>query len=154
MAGSKLRLALALVPLVSAAACVNEDLRLYELELVGAITPADPALADLGALHVELHHAYIGEGQVRHPLGLVDAWQLETGERELEATTLVPMDGGAEGVVVYAWLDLDGDGILCSVDGDQDEPAGVLELSEYPAHSIEFELVLDQPCAGAERLFP
>jgi hypothetical protein len=144
----------AIVAMLSLGACVNADVHLYEIDLEGSITTVDPIFDGQGELHLELHHERVGEGKFEHPLGLIDAWILAEGEREFAGTTLVPTDDGAEGLVVYAWLDLDGDGVLCSVDGDRSEPAGVVVLDEYPAHAIEFALVLGEPCKGAEGLFP
>ena len=34
------------------------------------------------------------------------------------------------------------------------EPAGLIELTDYSAHAIEFDLVLTEACAGAESLYP
>jgi len=132
--------------------CVNEDLRFYEVELSGTITTADPALDGQGEVHLELHHERVGLGEFEHPFGLIESWTLATGEREFTGTGLVPTDNGAVGLVVYAWLDLDGDGVLCSVDGDRSEPAGFVVLDGYPAHSLEFVLTLSEPCKGPEGL--
>jgi hypothetical protein len=126
--------------------CINDDVVLDEIELRGTfvVAPLDAA----GTLHVELHHAMSGSGELEHPLGLIEELTLEPGARELDHMVLVPRDEG-EGLVVYAWLDRDGDGILCGLDGDVEEPAGAVVL-DYPPYAIEFELVLDQVCAGPE----
>jgi hypothetical protein len=89
-----------------------------------------------------------GSGELEHPLGLIDQLELEPGARELDHTLLVPRDEG-EGLVVYAWLDRDGDGILCGLDGDVAEPAGAV-LLDYPPYALEFEITLAQPCVGPE----
>lgn len=130
-------------------ACINEDRVLYEVALTGTFEVAEAG----GTIHVELHHAVSGEGLLEHPLGLIERVELEPGARELELDLLVPRDEG-EGLVVYAWLDRDGDGILCGLAGETDEPAGAIELDAYPAHAIAFELVLDQPCVGPELALP
>lgn len=125
--------------------CINDDVVLDEIELRGSITiDPDPG----GTLHLEIHHAVSGSGELEHPLGLIESLALEPGARELDHVVLVPRDEG-EGLVVYAWLDRDGDGILCGLDGDLEEPAGAVVL-DYPPYAIEFELVLDQLCAGPE----
>ena len=135
-------------------ACVNEDVHLYEVELAGRIATEDPALDGEGDVYLELHHGYVGEGELRRPLGLIESWQLDPEERELDDVVLVSTDGGAEGLVLYGWLDLDGDGILCAAGTVIEEPAGVVVLSDYPAHVISFDLQLSSPCRGVEPLFP
>lgn len=128
--------------------CINEDRRLYEVELRGEVTVADgPAT---GAVHLELHHAFTGEGPLRSPLGRIDATEID-GIGAAEWTTLVPM-GEGEGLVLYGWLDRDGDGVLCGL-GAAPEPAGIAVL-RFPAHTIEFTLSLDSDCAGASALAP
>ena len=132
-----------------AVACINDDVRLYEVELRGDVSvAAGPAS---GAVHVELHHARSGSGELETPLGRIDATSF-AGPGALEWTTLVPLDEG-EGLVLYAWLDRDGDGVLCGL-GAEPEPAGVVELTGFPAHAIAFTLVLGTPCAGASALYP
>jgi hypothetical protein len=134
------------------ASCINDDLTLYEFELRGTVSVA-PGRPTSGALHLELHHAESGEGRFAHPLGEFAAFP-DAGEPgvELTLTARAPIDEG-QGLVVYAWLDVDGDGILCAP-GVDDEPAGLVELTDFPAHALEFSLVLASPCAGPEALYP
>ncbi len=142
---------------VAAVACINEDRRLYEVELSGEVTVAtgpdtDPDTGPkTGMVHLELHHASSGEGPLATPLGLIDDTEI-AGPGPTQWTTLVPL-GEGEGLVLYAWLDIDGDGLLCGL-GAAPEPAGVLELTGFPAHTLEFSLVLDTPCAGPSALYP
>ncbi len=131
--------------------CINDDLRLYEVALTGEITSV--AAGQGGVVHVEVHHASAGTGQLERPLGLIDRFELADGERSVDTELLVPIDEG-QGLVVYAWLDLDGDGVLCSLAGNRDEPAGAIELGEFPAHAIDFELELDTACVGPELAWP
>lgn len=141
------RLALCLA--LCAAACINENIRLYEVELRGPVTVATGAAT--GAVHLELHHASTGVGALETPLGLIDTTTLDA-PGPLEWTTLVPQ-GEGQGLVLYGWLDRDGDGLLCGLGADP-EPAGVLELTDFPAHQLDVALVLDTPCAGASALYP
>lgn len=130
--------------------CFSEDRRVWEVELVGTIA-ASEGLAGAGAVHVEVHHARSGEGQLGHPLGLVAAFEVD-GPGEVREVVEVPIEEG-DGLVIYAWLDGDGDGILCAP-GAAPEPAGALEVIEFPSHEVSFALVLDAACAGAEALYP
>ncbi|MCP4807925.1 MAG: hypothetical protein GY884_21490, partial [Proteobacteria bacterium] len=47
----------------------------------------------------------------------------------------------------------DGDGALCAP-GAADEPSGLIEVVDFPAHAVEVELELDAVCEGPEGLFP
>lgn len=137
---------------LAASACINEDVLLYELDLRGQVTVAD-GLPASGRLQLELHHAEGGAGRFAHPLGLFAEYaDVGAPGDTLELSARVPTDDGT-GLVVYAWLDVDGDGILCAL-GVSDEPAGLVELSDFPAHALEFSLVLASPCAGPEALYP
>ena len=132
--------------------CVNDDLTFYEFELRGTVSVGG-GLPDSGALHLELHHAESGAGRFTHPLGEFAAFP-ELGEpgAELRVTARAPVDEG-EGLVVYAWLDVDGDGILCAP-GVTDEPADLVEVDLFPAHALSFTLTLTATCSGPEALYP
>ena len=113
--------------------------------------PAPVVAAGAGTVHLELHHAYTGEGSLRTPLGRIDETTLD-GPGPAAWTTLVPL-GEGEGLVLYGWLDVDGDGVLCAP-GAGPEPAGAAALSGFPAHTLEFSLALGSACAGASALWP
>lgn len=138
--------------LASQGACINEDTRLYELELRGRVTVGD-GLPTGGALQLELHHAEGGTGRFVHPLGaFAEFADVGAPGDELAVDARVPIDEGS-GLVVYAWLDVDGDGILCAP-GVSDEPAGLALLADFPEHTLEFSLSLATPCVGPEALYP
>lgn len=140
----------ALLCALFAAACINEDLEVYEVTLSGTVSIGG-VIAEPGEVHLELHHARTGAGKFETPLGLIDA----TIEPELgptEWTTYVLL-GRGEGLVLYGWLDRDGDGVLCAP-GSFPEPAGAVELSGFPDHTIDFSLTLDTDCAGSAALYP
>lgn len=145
------RLPIALAALLLAG-CINDDLTLYEFELRGTVTVA-AGLPNTGALQLELHHAESGTGRFTYPLGQFAAFpEVGSPGAELTVTARAPVDEG-HGLVVYAWLDVDGDGILCAP-GVADEPAGLVELDDFPAHTLRFTLTLAAPCSGPEALYP
>lgn len=132
--------------------CINDDLTLYEFALRGTVTVA-AGLPTTGPLNLELHHAQSGTGRFTYPLGQFAAFpDIGKPGAELDLTARAPIDEG-EGLVVYAWLDVDGDGILCAP-GVTDEPAGLIEVDEFPAHALRFTLTLTSPCSGPEALYP
>lgn len=138
-----------LVLVAPLAACINDDNHFYEVTLAGEVMVATGASS--GTLHLELHHAWTGRGPLRTPLGLVDATELEA-VGPIAWTALIPVDVG-EGLVLYGWLDRDEDGLLCGRDAAP-EPAGVVELAGFPAHALDFSLVLAADCAAPTALFP
>jgi hypothetical protein len=128
--------------------CINEDRRLFEVELRGEVVVVGGMD---GAVHLELHHAQTGSGELATPLGRIDETIIDEPGAAVW-TTLVPL-GEGEGLVLYGWLDVDGDGLLCAAGTDIEEPAGVVMLAGVE-HSLEFSLELGTGCAGASALYP
>jgi len=132
--------------LVLLVGCVP-DTTLISVEIEGSIT--GPA----GTRHVVVHHAEEGTGRTAHPLG-----PIASTESDVDSFSIAfdyPADAGT-GLVVYAWADLDGDGVHCAV-GVDDEPAGLVELEPVgttPGFVYSVELDLTAPCAGPESLYP
>lgn len=140
----------ALLAALLAAGCINDDRTLYEVALSGTVAAAG-SVADPGEVHLELHHARRGAGELQTSLGEIDSTTFDALGRA-EWTTLVPIEEG-EGLVLYGWLDRDGDGVLCAP-GAVPEPAGAVELSGFPDHTIDFSLDLVTDCAGPAALYP
>lgn len=138
-----------IVFLVVSGGCINQTTRLVEVAVSGEISAE--ASAAQGVVTVELQHAWTGTGELRHPLGPIETFTLE-GPGPYDRTLLYPEAEG-EGLVVYAWMDGDGDGVLCSPT-NRDEPAGLTEVADFPAYVVTADVVLDAACAGAETLFP
>jgi hypothetical protein len=132
--------------------CINNETNLYEVLLTGQVEVADGA-PNTGKVHLEFHLANrAGEGELSHPLGEFDR-RVISGPGPVRETILYPRDEGS-GLVVYGWLDADGDGALCALNGQGNEPAGLVRVSGFPAHELSFSLVLDSPCTGPELLYP
>ncbi len=133
------------------AGCVNGDVHLYEVRARGA-TAVGPLMNATGAVHLEFHVAHSkGAGALAHPLGPFEGRKV-AAIGAVDETVLFPQDDG-EGLVIYGWLDRDGDGLLCAP-GKNMEPAGAVEVKPFPAHEVMFNLVLDHDCAGPEALYP
>lgn len=132
--------------------CINQETNLYEVALSGQIAVAQ-GLSNSGQVHLEYHHALsVGEGDLAHPLGEFDR-EVISSIGVTSKTLLVPNADGA-GLVVYGWLDADGDGVLCAPGKPRTEPAGIVEVQGYPAHALTYSLQLDTPCAGPETMYP
>lgn len=106
-----------------------------------------------GDVHISVHHGWLGEGRLRHPMAFVDETVVD-GTGAFEVSFDVPTDEGGEGLVVYAWHDRDGDGVLCGIAGDRTERSGAAALAEWPAYTATVRLDLDEACAGAETFVP
>lgn len=134
-------------------ACVNDEFVFHRIE-VEAEADVDPTFDDAGNLHVQAHLATTnpGGGELEHPLGEFERFEVLDGARSWTRSFDVPLHVG-EGLVIYMWLDVDGDGVLCAPDAAP-EPAGIIEVSEFPTFSTSLRVALDQPCKGAEALYP
>lgn len=143
------------------------------LELKVTIPGSAPAFSSNGRIHVELHHATQGEGYLKHPLGLVDSFQMTAdgtyipdeeasrtsaagrsvqGEVSIPYLFHYPLEQG-KGLYVYVWADADGDGALCTP-SVRTELAGGTEVKDFPAHVVPVTVVLNAACTGAEGLYP
>lgn len=137
--------------LLSAMGCINQDAHLYEINLHGTVT-VPPPLASSGALHLAFYLANrAGEGGLAHPLELFERRVLPAVGM-VDEQVLYPLDIG-DGLVIYGYVDSDGDGTLCAR-GAAPEPAGLTVLASAPEHELQFQLRLDQLCKGPEALFP
>lgn len=103
-----------------------------------------------GRAHVRIFQAWTGQGALRHPLEQIASFETALGRFSHRID--YPLDGG-EGLVVYAWLDTDGDGVHCTPTARND-PAGLVEVTAFPRDAVTVALDLDQPCAGPEFFYP
>jgi hypothetical protein len=134
------------------AGCINNESNFYEVVLSGQVDVVT-GLPTTGEVHLEFHHAQsVGVGQLAHPLGEFDGQSIPS-VGPTSQTLLYPKDDGA-GLIVYGWLDADGDGTLCAPGQPRTEPAGLVVVPGYPAHQLSFTLVLDTPCVGPESFYP
>lgn len=143
------RRCLVFAPVFALCGCINGDLHLYEAQVTGTVS-----LPGSGTLHLEFHHSFFfGPSALAHPLGLIDTREQPASGPvyALDETILYPTQKG-QGLVVYGWLDLDGDGTLCAP--GKTEPAGLAMAEPFPAHQTNLSLTLNQNCAGPENLYP
>lgn len=119
------------------------------VELAAAI--AAPGEVDPAAIvHLSVYHAWTGTGELRYPLEIVERWETNPGSSNF--TFDYPVEGG-EGLVVYAWLDADGDGVNCTPTARGDL-ADLVEVEAFPSEQVSASLFLDAPCAGPDWFFP
>jgi hypothetical protein len=128
----------------------GESVPVTETVVVGGTITVPDGVSGDGKVRVSLYHAWALEGDLRHPVEFIESFETNVGpfSHSLE----YPVELG-QGLLVYAWLDTDGDGVLCTP-ADRDDLAGLTEVVEYPADSVTVEVQLLAPCAGPEWFYP
>jgi hypothetical protein len=131
------------------AACGEAEVRTSPVTVAGTISAPEGVDAD-GTVYVSLYHAWALEGELRHPVEHIESFEAAVGQFSVEFA--YPTDKG-EGLLVYAWLDNDGDGVSCTPT-DRDDLAGLVEVSPFPAETVNVRLMLEAPCAGPDWFYP
>jgi hypothetical protein len=111
-------------------------------------TTAPPGLE--GRVTVRVFQAWAGRGVLRHPLESVAQFQAPLGA--FQQVIDYPLNDG-EGLIVYAWLDVDGDGVHCTPSA-RHEPAGLVVVQGFPANPVSVNVDMNMPCAGPEFFYP
>ncbi len=128
-------------------ACSEDAPRLQPVELQGRILVPEGLE---GQLEVRLYHAWSLTGELRHPLEFITAFQPQGPEFTHRFD--YPLDGGA-GLVVYAWMDVDGDGVLCTP-AERRDLAGLVAVAELGDGRLQLAVPLSDACRGPEWFFP
>jgi hypothetical protein len=148
--GIRLRaIAFALAAGLVVAGCGEPEIQTTPITVTGTITAPD-GIDTGGVVHIGLYHAWALDGPLRHPVEHIESFETAVGRFQVEAD--YPLDAG-DGLLVYAWLDNDGDGILCTP-ADRNDLAGLVEVESFPAERVDVQLVLTAPCAGPDWFFP
>ena len=141
--------ALLVVMVFLLAGCGEAESPVRPVKISGSITRA-PGMAADGKVFVSLYHAWSLEGDLRHAAQWIESFETKMGDYSHEFS--YPLDRG-EGLLIYAWLDLDGDSVLCTPSVRIDI-AGLTEVTEYPADAVNADIELVAPCAGPDWFFP
>ncbi len=132
-----------------AAGCGEPAIQTMPVTVSGNIQVADGVSSD-GVVHVALYHAWALDGVLRHPVEFIESFESGVGSYSVDFD--YPVDKG-EGLLVYAWIDLDGDGVLCTPTGRSDL-AGLTEAEGFPAAEVSVDVWLVAPCAGPDWFYP
>jgi len=143
------RCALLLAMVLILAACSEPEPPTRPVSISGSIA-APPGVDAGGKVFVSLYHAWSLEGDLRHAVQFIESFETKFGQYSHEFS--YPLDRG-EGLLIYAWADLDGDDVLCTPDVRIDI-AGLTEVADYPADSVNADIKLTAPCAGPDWFFP
>jgi len=133
-------------------ACSEPDVPTRTIKVI--INAEAPNVADpKGTLHVYTFNAWRGEGNLRHPLAPLEEYlEFDYDGSPIEHSFEYELNSG-RGFAVYAWLDTDGDGALCTPT-KRDEFSGLTKADEFPADVVEVTVEMSSPCAGPDRFFP
>ena len=147
------RKALAMVAISCAAllpvACSEPAPETRAVRITGTASLPDGTVPD-GTLHVQAYHASAGAGHLRHPLGELGGFITQP---EAISGSVSYLAGGGEGLVIHAWLDVDGDGVHCTP-ANRDEPAGLTVVDGFPADEVQVRLTLAENFKSASWFFP
>jgi hypothetical protein len=135
--------------LLTLAACGEAERQTAAVSISGSIE-APPGVATDGKVFVGLYHAWALQGDLRHAVQFIEGFESKIGPYSHEFE--YPLDDG-DGLLIYAWLDVDGDGVLCTPDVRVDV-AGLTEVTGYPAATVSADIQLAAPCAGPDWFFP
>jgi hypothetical protein len=131
------------------AGCDDEIPPARTVELTGEIRLPAEARAG-GAVSVGLYHAWAGSGELRHAVQFIESFQAAPGA--FSHRFQYPFETG-EGLLVYAWVDLDRDAVLCTPAYRLDL-AGLTEVTDFPADRVHATVELTAPCRGPDWFYP
>ncbi len=129
----------------------NQVLEEYEFSLEGTIASVSGA-GESGTITVELYRAESGEGTLKQPLLLVTSFTLEAFGN-FSQTVKLPVVADRKGLVVYAWVDADKNGALCTPE-KRDEGSDLVVVNDFPQRTVKVSLSLGNLCQGPEAMFP
>ena len=131
--------------------CTGEDPPPPPIPVDLTVTIAAPEEVDPAAtVHLSVYHAWTGIGDLRYPLEIVEGFETGLGSSDFRFD--YPVDSG-EGMVLYAWVDADGDGRNCTPT-ERGDLADLVEVEAFPSEQVSASLFLDAPCAGPDWFFP
>lgn len=141
---------LAMLAALLVSGCGEPAAEMREVRISGTARLPDGS-TPAGTLHVHAYRAWTGQGELRHPLGPLGEFTGEAGA--FSGTAQYAVGEGEGGLVVYAWLDADGDGVLCTPLNTA-EPAGLVLLGEMPVEEASVAIVLAETCKAADWFYP
>ena len=129
-------------------ACSEPEKTEEEITISGEIT----SINDLNGrtVYISIHHAQSGIGFQQHPLYEIDSF--ESQSKSFERTFSYDREGNS-GLVVYAWIDNDNDGINCTMQS-RDDVSGVAVNEDFPNSNNAFVVPLTEKCVGPDWFYP
>lgn len=119
------------------------------VELTGEIR-LPPGVTTSGKVYVSLFYAWSLQGELRHPLQLIESFAAAPGAFSHKFEYL---ENKGEGLIVFAWVDLDGDAVQCTMSSRRDL-SGLSEVTTFPADRVNVTVTLTEPCRGPDWFYP
>ena len=101
-------------------------------------------------IYVSTFHAQSGIGFQQHPLYEIESFSVDSTnfERSFDYDS-----EGNTGLVVYAWVDNDDDGINCTMESRNDTSGAAIDES-FPQTNSTFIIELTENCVGPDWFYP
>jgi hypothetical protein len=141
------RLLALVMTIVVLAGCSEPEPNLRPMTVAGTVAAPEGVS---GPVEIWLYHEWSLEGDLRHPLQFIDTFKSSLGP--FEHSFDYPEDIG-EGLVVYAWVDTDGDGVNCTPEVRNDL-AGLTVAEDAEQDRVEVDVLVGEPCRGPDFFYP
>ena len=129
--------------------CSDPEVSLEKITISGEVSVTE-TIETNQPINLTIFHAISGIGFQEHPLYEIESFISD----QLTFQHTFDYDAkGNRGLLVYAWVDLDGDGINCTPDSRVDL-AGVAINEEFPKTNEVFQVEIKTPCVGPDWFFP
>ena len=133
-----IRLSLLAIILSTTACLPPEAVRIVQVK-------GDVVSAASGPVEIWFLHTHWGEGMLKTQNMVIET-QWFDGPGTIDEELAIPQTHG-EGLSLYGWQDVNGDGDHCRP-GSDPEPSGLVETQEPDSLIRSFTLQLDQTCTG------
>lgn len=137
-----------LVGSVLLTACAETPIETRTIELTTNVNA--PAGVE-GPIEIRVFHTWSLEGELRHPMHLIEIFPAETGN-SFTRSFEYPL-GEGEGLAVFAWVDTDGDGAHCTPDVRNDLSGLTVNEGNLP-DKVEVTVDLTEPCRAPGWFYP
>ena len=129
-------------------ACSEPEPEGEEITISGEIITSEDVQGK--TFNLSIFHAQSGIGFQQHPLYEIESF---TSQSQTFNHTFLYDSSGNTGLVVYAWLDIDQDGIMCTTQSRNDI-AGIDLNEDFPNSNQSFTIELTQQCVGPDWFYP
>ena len=148
----KITICLVLIALIGIGmqSCNNMDSELIKDEITISGEVVIDSNLSFSKINFSIFHAISGIGFQEHPLYEIESF---TSNDTSISYTFGYNSLGNTGLVVYAWIDLDEDGILCTP-ASRIDLAGVDVNESFPTTNSLFSVKINTPCVGPDWFYP
>ena len=125
--------------------CISQEIPFKEYDISLQVVDSKEGVTHYATVLYE----WFGEGDLRYPMYPIDETSFD-GDTLISWLPLVEQ-GEGEGLVVYIWEDVNGDGVLCSLnDGEERTGLVILDESDFV---VDIEIELTHQCLGFELMY-